>query len=105
MIARFLARWLLPLLVGAQGLVAAAAEPPIRVPITGADAPYSIRADGGAVIGVPDQGVIAGANRRTALRFDAPAGPHAWLNQSEFVSAIAGGPRPGTVVIRVFRVR
>jgi hypothetical protein len=52
---------------------------------------YSIRADDGAYM-------------RIALRFDAPARPHAWLNQSQFVGSISGGPRPGTVVIRVFRV-
>ena len=58
------------------------------------------------VIIVRDQGVVAhgGAYRRTALRFTAPDGPHAWLNQSQFVSSIAVGSRPGTVVIRVFRV-
>ncbi len=74
--------------------------------VTEADALYSIRTDDGTVIIVHNQGVIAagGAYMRTALRFDAPAGPHAWLNQSQFVSAIAGGPRPGTVIIRVFRV-
>lgn len=74
--------------------------------VTEADALYSIRTDDGTVIIVRNQGVIArgGAYMRTALRFDAPAGPHAWLNESQFVSAIAGGPRPGTVSIRVFRV-
>ena len=74
--------------------------------VTEADALYSIRSDDGTVIIVRNQGVIAGggAYMRTGLRFDAPAGPHAWLNESQFVSAIAGGPRPGTVVIRVFRV-
>lgn len=74
--------------------------------VTEADALYSVRTDDGTVIIVHNQGVIAsgGAYMRTALRFEAPAGPHAWLNQSQFLSAIAGGPRPGTVIIRVFRV-
>lgn len=74
--------------------------------VTEADALYSIRCDDGTVIIVHNQGVIAqgGAYMRTAIRFDAPAGPHAWLNESQFISAIAGGPRPGTVFIRVFRV-
>jgi hypothetical protein len=74
--------------------------------VTEADALYSIRTDDGAVIIVRNQGVIAagGAYMRTALRFTAPTGPHEWLNQSQFVSSIAGGPRPGTVIIRVFRV-
>lgn len=74
--------------------------------VTEADALYSMRSEDGTVIIVRNQGVIVrgGAYMRTALRFDAPAGPHAWLNESQFVSAIAGGPRPGTVIIRVFRV-
>lgn len=74
--------------------------------VTEADALYSMRTDDGTVIIVRNQGVIArgGAYMRTALRFDAPEGPYAWLNQSQFISSIAGGPRPGTVVIRVFRV-
>ncbi len=73
--------------------------------VTEADALYSVRADDGTVIIVHNQGVIAsGGYMRTALRFEAPAGPHVWLNQSQFISAIAGGPRPGTVIIRVFRV-
>jgi hypothetical protein len=74
--------------------------------VTEADALYSIETDDGTVIVVHNQGVIAGGGvyMRTALRFDAPAGPYAWLNQSQFVTSIAGGPRPGTVIIRVFRV-
>jgi hypothetical protein len=73
--------------------------------VTDADALYSIRCDDGTVIIVHNQGVIAGGGyMRTALRFEAPAGPHAWLNQFQFVSSIAGGPRPGTVFIRVFRL-
>jgi len=74
--------------------------------VTEADALYSIRTDDGVVIIVRNQGVIAagGAYMRTALRFTAPIGPYEWLNQSQFVSSIAGGPRPGTVIIRVFRV-
>lgn len=74
--------------------------------VTEADALYSVRCDDGTVIIVHNQGVIAkgGAYMRTALRFEAPEGPHSWLNQSQFVSSISGGPRPGSVIIRVFRV-
>lgn len=70
------------------------------------DALYSIRADDGTVIIVRNCGVITagGAYMRTAPRFEAPAGPHAWLNEAQFVGSVAGGPRPGTVIIRVFRV-
>jgi hypothetical protein len=74
--------------------------------VTEADALYSVRADDGTVIIVHNRGVIAhgGAYMRTALRFEAPAGPFGWLNESQFLSSISGGPRPGTVIIRVFRV-
>ena len=74
--------------------------------VTEVDALYSIRTDDGAVIVIRNQGVIAqgGAYMRTALRFTAPTGPHAWLNDAQFVGSITGGPRPGTVIIRVFRL-
>ena len=73
--------------------------------VTEVDALYSIRTDDGTVIIVRNCGVIAaGGYMRTAPRFEAPAGPHSWLNQSQFVGSVAGGPRPGTVIIRVFRV-
>jgi len=74
--------------------------------VTEADALYSIRCDDGTVIVVHNQGVIVdgGAYMRTAPRFEAPAGPHAWLNRAQFVGSVAGGPRPGTVIIRVFCV-
>jgi len=74
--------------------------------VTEVDALYSVRTEDSTVIIVHNQGVIAsgGAYMRTALRFEAPVGPHAWLNQAQFVGSVAGGPRPGTVIIRVFRV-
>jgi len=74
--------------------------------VTEADALYSIRCEDGTTIIVHNQGVIAqGGYMRTAPRFIAPQGSaHAWLNQSQFVGSVAGGPRPGTVIIRVFRV-
>jgi len=74
--------------------------------VTEADALYSIRCDDGTVVIVHNRGVIAGKGvyMRTAPRFEAPAGAHAWLNESQFVGSVVGGPRPGTVIIRVFRV-
>ena len=70
------------------------------------EALYSIQCDDGTVIIVHNCGVISEEGRylRTAPRFDAPKGRHDWLNRSQFVGSIAGGPRPGTVAIRVFRV-
>lgn len=74
--------------------------------VTEVDALYSIRCDDGTVVIVHNVGVITngGAYMRTAPRFEAPKGPHDWLNQAQFVGSVSGGPRPGTVVIRVFRV-
>jgi hypothetical protein len=65
---------------------------------------YSMRCDDGTVIIVRNTGIAAGSYLRTTPRFEAPAGAHAWLNTTQFVGCVAGGPRPGTVVIRVFRV-
>lgn len=75
--------------------------------VTEVDALYSIKCDDGTVIIVHNSGVIAdhGKYLRTAPRFEAPEGPHAWLNRSQFVGSVAGGPRPRTVTIRVFRVQ
>jgi len=74
--------------------------------VTEADALYSIRCDDGAVIIVHNLGLITsgGAYMRTTPRFEAPEGPHAWLNKSEFVGSISDGPQPQTVVIHIFRV-
>ena len=74
--------------------------------VTEVDALYTIRTDDGTVIIVRNSGVIAdgGAYMRTAPRFEAPAGPHDWLNRAQFLGSVAGGPRPGTVIIRIFRV-
>ncbi|MDQ8203486.1 DUF3237 family protein [Pelagicoccus sp. SDUM812003] len=73
---------------------------------TEVDALYAIRMDDGTVVIVRNTGLISeqGGYMKTALRFEAPEGPHEWLNKYQFVSSIAGGPRPGTVIIRVFRV-
>ncbi len=67
---------------------------------------YSMRCEDGTVIIVHNDGVIVdgGAYMRTAPRFDAPDGPHAWLNKAQFVGSISGGPKPGSVIIRIFRV-
>lgn len=74
--------------------------------ITEVEALYSMKCDDGTVIIVHNCGVISEQGRymRTAPRFDAPEGPHDWLNRSQFVGSISGGPVPGTVIIRVFRV-
>lgn len=67
---------------------------------------YSIKTDDGAVIIVHNPGIVVGGGSyfRTTPQFEAPKGPHDWLNQSIFVGSVAGAPQPGAVVVRVFRV-
>jgi hypothetical protein len=65
---------------------------------------YSMRCDDGTVIVVHNSGIVSGSYIRTTTRFDAPAGPHDWLNKAQFVGSASAGPRPGTVTIRIFRV-
>lgn len=74
--------------------------------VTEVDALYSLRCDDGTVIVVRNQGVLSWKTgyARTAPRFTVQPGPHQWLNEAQFVGSVDGGPRPGTVVIRVFRV-
>ncbi|HNX05111.1 MAG TPA: DUF3237 family protein [Opitutales bacterium] len=71
---------------------------------TEVDALYSIRCDDGTVIVVHNSGVLSEGYARTAARFDAPKGPHDWLNKAQFVGSVSAGPRPGTVTIRIFRL-
>ncbi len=71
---------------------------------TEVDATYSIKADDGAVIIVHNRGIIAGPYFKTVPQFEAPIGPHDWLNKAVFVGSVAGARRPGAVVVRVFRV-
>lgn len=74
--------------------------------VTELEAIYSMRCEDGTVIIVHNAGVAYGSSGyiRTNPRFSAPKGPHAWLNESQFVGTVIGGPKPGTVIIRVFRV-
>lgn len=74
--------------------------------VTEVDALYSMKCDDGTVIIVHNSGVISDGGKylRTVPRFEVPEGPHAWLTHSTFLGSIAGGPRPGTVAIRIFRV-
>lgn len=74
--------------------------------VTEVDALYSMTCADGEVIIVHNHGLIAanGTYLRTSPSFEAPSGPHAWLNQSVFVGSISGAPQPGAVIIRVFRV-
>lgn len=76
------------------------------------EADYMIEADDGTQIHVRNTGLtnsrVPGAKSRylrTVPVFEAPDGPHAWLNQSIFVGSlqpVAGGPP--SVIVHVFRL-
>jgi hypothetical protein len=75
------------------------------------EADYMMQADDGALIRVINKGLVGAAPgqgfyARTTPWFEAPNGPHVWLNQAVFVGTV--GPAPGqpasTVKIRVFKI-
>ena len=75
------------------------------------EAIYCIRTHDGVSIHVRNQGIIAGEGEQTYFftspRFEAPAdSPYAWLNDGIYVCRpdFAGG-QPGTIVLRVWRVK
>jgi hypothetical protein len=69
-------------------------------------ADYMMQADDGAMIHVINTGVLGQGYSRTTPRFEAPSGPHEWLNQAVFVGTISGAPDAGVpaVNIRVWKV-
>jgi hypothetical protein len=74
--------------------------------VTETDALYSIKTSDGAVIVVHNRGLLVDGGRyfRTTPTFEAPRGPHDWLNKSVFAGSVVIPPQPGTVAVRVFRV-
>jgi len=74
--------------------------------VTTVEARYTLKTDDGALIYVNNRGLIAsGAAVRTAPEFEAPAGPHDWLNKSLFVGTLDGsGAAQGYVVLRFFQL-
>jgi hypothetical protein len=69
-------------------------------------ADYMMQADDGALIHVINTGVLGQGYARTTPRFEAPTGPHEWLNQAVFVGTIglAQGLDVPAVKIRVWKV-
>jgi hypothetical protein len=75
---------------------------------------YTLKVDDDAVISVVNKGLVhMGRNPdgsplvyvRTVPAFEAPVGPHDWLNKSIFVGTLTvGPPRDKCVIIRVYRV-
>ncbi|KQS02351.1 hypothetical protein ASG11_16475 [Sphingomonas sp. Leaf357] len=77
------------------------------------EADYMIQAEDGTQIHVRNRGLtntrVAGAKARylrTVPEFEAPTGPHDWLNQSIFVGSLQGVPAggPPSVIVNVFRL-
>ncbi|HEY9216602.1 MAG TPA: DUF3237 family protein [Phenylobacterium sp.] len=72
------------------------------------EAVYALRAADGAVIAVHNRGLVdpqAPGLVRTTPVFDAPRGPHDWLNRSVFVGTLAIANRERTTVrLRFFKV-
>jgi hypothetical protein len=69
-------------------------------------ADYMMQADDGALIHVINTGLLGQGYSRTTPRFEAPSGPHEWLNQAVFLGTIGGAPDAGVpaVKIRVWKV-
>ena len=71
---------------------------------TAIGASYWLETDDGIVIHVVDQGIVRPDYGRSAPRFDAPVGPHDWLNRTAFVGDLdtTTGLRAATARMRVF---
>jgi hypothetical protein len=78
--------------------------------VTVVEAIYALKASDGAVIAVRNLGIVAPIDGgapyvRTTPSFDAPQGPHEWLNRNVFVGTIAVANAERTRVrISVYRV-
>ncbi len=71
------------------------------------EADYMIQADDGTLIHVLNRGVASGEGPNSYLRttpvFEAPIGPHDWLNKAVFVGTVEL-VRSNAVSVRVFKV-
>lgn len=77
--------------------------------VTVIEAIYALKTSDGAVIAVRNLGLVSptedgGRYVRTNPSFDAPQGPHDWLNRSIFVGTIGVADGGGAVRIGVYRV-
>lgn len=81
--------------------------------VTEVEARYTLKAGDGTLVSVVNRGlIVAGPTAtgepryvRTVPEFEAPVGPHDWLNKAIFVGSLdASQVRQGRVIIRVFRV-
>mgnify|MGYP003596733221 CR=1 FL=1 len=72
--------------------------------VTTVEAIYTIQAEDGALIHVRNAGIISAPYVRTAPVFDAPQGPHDWLNKSIFVGSLRVNDQRNGVIVRAYRV-
>jgi len=76
------------------------------------EADYMIQADDGTLININNRGIVSGKPGspdmylRTTPVFEAPIGPHDWMNKAVFVGTVEGVPNRAspTVCVRVFKV-
>lgn len=67
------------------------------------EASYWMQADDGTLIHIINKGVAGPGYGRTTPWFEAPDGPHRWLNEAVFVGTFGAVPgRTDAVAIRVF---
>jgi hypothetical protein len=71
--------------------------------VTVFEARYWLKADDGAVIKVVNRALRDKTYLRTQPEFEAPAGPHDWLNRAIFVGTLTLGA-PKQVVLRYYKV-
>lgn len=69
------------------------------------EASYWLQTEDGAVIHIVNKGVAGKEYARTTPWFEAPNGPHQWLNEAIFTGTLAPAPgRTDAVIIRVFKI-
>lgn len=69
------------------------------------EASYWLQTDDGAVIHIVNKGVAGKGYAHTTPWFEAPNGPHQWLNEAVFTGTLAPAPgRKDAVIIRVLKI-
>lgn len=69
------------------------------------EASYWLQADDGTIIHIVNKGVAGKDYAHTTPWFEAPNGPHKWLNEAIFTGTLAPVPgRTDAVIIRVFKI-
>jgi len=72
--------------------------------VTELEAAYLMRTDDGTLITIRNVGLARGDYIHTTPVFEAPLGPHQWLNESVFTGMIGPAPEKSAVRIMVYRI-